>query len=115
MHQPYRGTTLTAENRLLNKHRVVEIKLASLTTGDRLLLARLWLSPALLIVAATGASLAFRPLQPRCIDYPNLYILVATVEVEAAVVRKSPVRCYQVHTISDYTFTEVYEQELQVN
>ena len=42
---------LTAENRLVNKHRVVEIKLASLTTGACLLLACLWLSPALLVVA----------------------------------------------------------------
>ena len=63
LHQPYRGTTLTAENRLVNKHRVVEMKLASLITGDCFQLARLWLSLALLVVAETGASLAFRPLQ----------------------------------------------------
>ena len=49
----------------MNKHRVVEIKLASLTTGDCLLLARLWLSLALLVAAESGASLAFRPLQPK--------------------------------------------------
>ena len=61
--QPYRGTMLTTENWLVNKHRVVEIKLASLTTGDCLLLVRLWLSPALLVVVETGASLAFRLLQ----------------------------------------------------
>ena len=54
---------LTAENLLVNKHRVVEIKLASLTTGDCLQLARLWLSLAPLVVEETGASLAFRPLQ----------------------------------------------------
>ena len=60
----------------MNKHRVVEIKLGSLTTGDYLLLARLWLSPALLVVVETGASLAFRPLQ---------------VDVGAAVASKSPI------------------------
>ena len=46
---------------------------------------------------------------------------VATVEVGAAVASKFPIKlqtregCYQVHTISDCTFTEVYKQELQVN
>ena len=48
----------------MNKHRVVEIKLASLTTGDCLLPARQLLSPAMLVVAETGASLTFQPSQP---------------------------------------------------
>ena len=63
LQQPYRGTTLTTENRLVNKHRLVEIKLASLTTDACLLLACLWLSPAMHVVTETGAWLAFRPLQ----------------------------------------------------
>ena len=41
-----KGTTLTAENRSVNKHCAVEIKLSCLTTSDCPLLTRLWLSPA---------------------------------------------------------------------
>ena len=51
LRKPYKETTLTAENRLVNKHcesvnRLVN-KLTSLTTSDCLLIARLWSSPAL--------------------------------------------------------------------
>ena len=38
----------------MNKHCVVEIKLTSLATSDYLLLAHLWLSPALFVVTEKG-------------------------------------------------------------
>ena len=96
--QAIQGRTLTAENRLANKHCVVEIKPTNLTTSDCLLLTLPWLYPALFIGTEKGASLASRPLQRR---------------VEAAIARKYITRLqtlegyHQVQIIFDCTFNEV--------